>query len=117
MTLHPPKLWSVLWLGALMAFLRQACWAQASGDAAPAPALVLTNPLCQLAPGDALRFFRDPTRQATLPQVVAKPPGAWSVFKPGPPTSFGSPCAKSNCYPRRGIVVPKGCYPMALVFG
>ena len=28
-----------------------------------------------------------------------------------------APCAKSNCYPRVGIVVPKGCYPMALVFG
>jgi hypothetical protein len=28
-----------------------------------------------------------------------------------------SPCAKSNCYPRAGIVVPKGCYPMALAFG
>ncbi len=28
-----------------------------------------------------------------------------------------APCAKSNCYPRAGIVVPKGCYPMALVFG
>jgi hypothetical protein len=28
-----------------------------------------------------------------------------------------SPCAKSNCYPRAGIVVPKGCYPMALVSG
>jgi hypothetical protein len=27
-----------------------------------------------------------------------------------------SPCAKSNCYPRVGIVVPKGCYPMAFVF-
>jgi len=27
------------------------------------------------------------------------------------------PCAKSNCYPGTGIVVPKGCYPMALVFG
>ena len=26
-----------------------------------------------------------------------------------------SPCAKSNCYPRMGIVVPKGCYLMALV--
>jgi hypothetical protein len=26
-----------------------------------------------------------------------------------------APCAKSNCYPRVGIVVPKGCYPMALV--
>ena len=25
------------------------------------------------------------------------------------------PCAKSNCYPRMGIVVPKGCYLMALV--
>jgi hypothetical protein len=24
-----------------------------------------------------------------------------------------SPCAKSNCYPGTGIVVPKGCYPMA----
>jgi hypothetical protein len=28
-----------------------------------------------------------------------------------------APCAKSNCYPGTGIVVPKGCYPMALVFG
>ena len=28
-----------------------------------------------------------------------------------------APCAKSNCYPRTGIVVPEGCYPMALVFG
>jgi hypothetical protein len=28
-----------------------------------------------------------------------------------------APCAKSKCYPRAGIVVPKGCYPMALVFG
>jgi hypothetical protein len=26
-----------------------------------------------------------------------------------------APCAKSNCYPRVGIVVPKGCYPMAFV--
>jgi tetratricopeptide (TPR) repeat protein len=29
----------------------------------------------------------------------------------------GSPCAKSNCYPRTGIVVPEGCYPLALVHG
>ena len=28
-----------------------------------------------------------------------------------------SPCAKSNCYPGTGIVVPKGCYLMALVLG
>jgi RNA polymerase sigma factor (sigma-70 family) len=28
-----------------------------------------------------------------------------------------SPCAKSNCYPRTGIVVPEGCYPLALVHG
>ncbi len=28
-----------------------------------------------------------------------------------------TPCAKSNCYPRTGIVVPEGCYPMALVLG
>jgi hypothetical protein len=38
-----------------------------------------------------------------------------------PPSSVdkivSAPCAKSNCYPRRSIVVPKGCYPMALVFG
>ena len=30
---------------------------------------------------------------------------------------LAAPCAKSNCYPGTGIVVPKGCYPMALVFG
>jgi hypothetical protein len=28
-----------------------------------------------------------------------------------------TPCAKSNCYPRVGIVVPKGCYPVAFVLG
>ena len=26
-----------------------------------------------------------------------------------------APCAKSNCYPGGGIVVPKGCYPSGLV--
>ena len=28
-----------------------------------------------------------------------------------------TPCAKSNCYPRGDIVVPKGCYPLAFVLG
>src|SRR5205814_2299264 len=28
-----------------------------------------------------------------------------------------APCAISNCYPRASIVAPKGCYPMAFVFG
>ena len=79
----------VLLLGALVAMLSQTCRAQASGEAAPAPALTLTNPLCQLAPSQAVRYFRDPSRQAALSQVVAKPPGEWSAFKPGPPTSFG----------------------------
>jgi hypothetical protein len=27
------------------------------------------------------------------------------------------PSAKSDCYPRGGIVMPKGCYPMAFVLG
>jgi hypothetical protein len=31
--------------------------------------------------------------------------------------TYGAPCAKSNCYPRTGIVVPEGCYPLALVHG
>ena len=79
----------VLLLGALVAMMSETCWAQASGDAARAPALALTNPFCQLAPGDALRYVRDPSRQATLAQVLAKPPGEWSAFKPGPTTSFG----------------------------
>ena len=34
-----------------------------------------------------------------------------------PSPIFTSPRAKSNCYPGAGIVVPKGCYPLALVFG
>ena len=89
MNLALPKLRPLLLLGALLAVLSQTCRAQASGEAAPALALALTNPLSQLAPGEALRFLRDPSRQATLPQVLAEPPGAWSAFKPGPPTSFG----------------------------
>ncbi|MGO9585500.1 MAG: 7TM-DISM domain-containing protein [Limisphaerales bacterium] len=89
MNLRFPKLPLVLLLGTLLGLLSQTCWAQASGDAARAPALALTNPFCQLAPGDALRYVRDPSRQATLAQVLAKPPGAWSAFKPGSPTSFG----------------------------
>jgi hypothetical protein len=28
-----------------------------------------------------------------------------------------APCAKSNCYPRGDIVMPKGCYPLAFVLG
>ena len=42
-----------------------------------------------------------PFTQAGFVRIVANP---------------ASPCAKSNCYPRVGIVVPKGCYPMAFVF-
>ncbi len=89
MNLRLAKLPPVLLLGVLLPILSRTCWAQASGDAPPAAALVLTNPLCQLAPGGALQFFRDISRQAALPQVLAKPPGAWSAAKPGRPTSFG----------------------------
>jgi hypothetical protein len=32
-------------------------------------------------------------------------------------TEIGAPSAKSDCYPRAGIVMPKGCYPMAFVLG
>ena len=73
----------------LLAMLVPPCCAQASGDPMLAPPLVLTNRLCQLAPGEALQFFRDTSGQATLPQVLAKPPGAWLAVKPGRPTSFG----------------------------
>jgi hypothetical protein len=27
-----------------------------------------------------------------------------------------APCAKSNCYPKQGFVVPKGVLPMAVLF-
>jgi hypothetical protein len=47
--------------------------------------------------------------ERTLRRVVASPE-RWSKI-------LGPPRAKSNCYPGGGIVVPKGCYPMAFVLG
>ena len=51
--------------------------------------------------------------------------GFCHLLRPFPTSAMGArvsgragecaPCAKSNCYPRMGIVVPKGCYLMALV--
>jgi predicted AAA+ superfamily ATPase len=32
-------------------------------------------------------------------------------------TGSSTPYARSNCYPSGGIVVPKGCYPLAFVLG
>ena len=87
MNLRLPRLRLILLLGARLALRSPLCWAQGSRGATPT--VVLTNPFCQMAPGSALHFFRDPSRHATLLQVLAKPPGEWSEFKPGPPTSFG----------------------------
>jgi hypothetical protein len=87
---HLPKRWPVLLLGVLPLMLSQACWAQASGNgAAAAPVLELSNSRSRLAPGNSLRYFRDPSREAAFAQVLVKPLGAWSAFKPGSPTSFG----------------------------
>ena len=79
----------VVQVGGLLAVLGETCRAQAPGEAAPAPPLALASHLSRLDPGDALQYFRDSSRRATLPQVLAKPPGAWSAGKPGSPTSFG----------------------------
>ena len=37
------ELWSLLQVGGLLAVLSETCWAQAPGEAAPAPPLALTN--------------------------------------------------------------------------
>jgi sensor histidine kinase YesM len=88
MVLRLLKLWPVLLLGALLAPPSPRCWAQGPGNPGTAPALVITHRLCQLVPGDALWFFRDPSRRATLPEVLAKSPDEWSAFK-GRSASFG----------------------------
>jgi hypothetical protein len=89
MKLRLQELRLVLVLGACLGLGRGTGWAQPSGDAAGLPALALTNPLCQLAPADTLRYWRDPSRQATLSRVLAKAQDQWSTFQAGSPTSFG----------------------------
>jgi hypothetical protein len=84
-----PTLQSAILPGILLAILALACNGQASGDAARFPVLSLTNPLCQMVPGNSLRFFRDSSRQRSFAEILAKPPDTWLAFNPGNRTSFG----------------------------
>lgn len=85
---HFAKLLRGFLLSVLLTYGGLACYGQSTGDMAPPP-LVVRSSSCRLVPGDVLWFFRDHSRQATVSEVRAKPPGAWSAFKPGAPTSFG----------------------------
>lgn len=73
----------------VLATLNEFCSAQVTNSSMIAPVVVLVDQFGKLAPGDGLRFYRDPSRQASLPQVMTKLPGQWLSFKPGPSTSFG----------------------------
>jgi anti-sigma regulatory factor (Ser/Thr protein kinase) len=85
---HLPKTQAVILLVAFLVATGPCCRGQFAAIA-NAPALVITNSLCQMAAGDALQYFRDPSRQAVLSQILAIRPESWTAFKPGIPTSFG----------------------------
>ena len=89
MKLHSRQLCSWILPALLLAMAGRGALGQASGGGSVGPVLQLTNPYCILACDSALRFLRDPSRDLTVSQVLARPAGDWSALKPGRLTSFG----------------------------
>ena len=89
MKLHRRQVSAWLLSGLLFAIGYGLCRGQPPADAAFPPPLQLTNRYSKLAPGDALRLLRDPSRELTVQQVLARPAGDWFALPPGRLASFG----------------------------
>ena len=90
---------------------------QALKSTALASAALATLPNAMAQTNSAASAFPAPGGPFTLPPL----PYAYGALEPFIDAQtmqiHHAPCAKSNCYPRVGIVVPKGCYPVAFVLG